>query len=42
MSRMQVTHSMLLNVIARPGDCFEHMRHLLRDNHETASAPAHA
>ncbi|GAA0610768.1 DEAD/DEAH box helicase [Sporichthya brevicatena] len=33
-SRMRVTHSMLLNVIARPGDGFEHMRHLLRENHE--------
>ncbi|MGQ0843363.1 MAG: DEAD/DEAH box helicase [Sporichthyaceae bacterium] len=32
-SRMRVSHSMLLNVIARPGDGFEHMRHLLRDNH---------
>ncbi len=33
-SRMRVTHSMLLNVIARPGDGFEHLRHLLRENHE--------
>jgi len=33
-SRMRVSHAMLLNVIARPGDGFEHMRHLLRDNHE--------
>ncbi|MGQ0631890.1 MAG: DEAD/DEAH box helicase [Sporichthyaceae bacterium] len=33
-SRMRVSHSMLLNVIARPGDGFEHMRHLLRENHE--------
>ena len=33
-SRMRVSHSMLLNVIARPGDGFEHMRHLLRDNDE--------
>jgi superfamily II RNA helicase len=31
-SRMRVTHSMLLNVIARPGDGFEHLHHLLRDN----------
>jgi superfamily II RNA helicase len=31
-SRMRVTHSMLLNVIARPGDGFEHMRRLLREN----------
>jgi superfamily II RNA helicase len=33
-SRMRVSHSMLLNVIARPGDPFESMRRLLRDNHE--------
>jgi superfamily II RNA helicase len=33
-SRMRVTHSMLLNVIAREGDAFEAMRRLLRDNHE--------
>jgi len=33
-SRMRVTHAMLLNVIARPGNPFEAMRHLLRDNHE--------
>ncbi|SDS48586.1 Helicase conserved C-terminal domain-containing protein [Nocardioides scoriae] len=33
-SRMRVTHSMLLNVIARPGDPAAAMRHLLRDNHE--------
>ncbi|HZE66407.1 MAG TPA: DUF3516 domain-containing protein [Sporichthyaceae bacterium] len=31
-SRMRVSHSMLLNVIARPGDGFEHMRRLLREN----------
>ncbi|MGQ0466888.1 MAG: DEAD/DEAH box helicase [Sporichthyaceae bacterium] len=36
-SRMRVTHSMLLNVIARPGDGFEHLRHLLRDNHSDRS-----
>ncbi|GGG08304.1 DEAD/DEAH box helicase [Rhodococcoides trifolii] len=34
-SRFSVTNSMLLNVIARPGNCFEAMRHLLEDNHET-------
>lgn len=34
-SQFDVTNSMLLNVIARPGSCFESMRHLLRDNHET-------
>ena len=33
-SRMRVTHSMLLNVIARPGDPAAAMRRLLRDNHE--------
>ncbi len=33
-SRMRVSHSMLLNVIAREGDAFEAMRRLLRDNHE--------
>jgi superfamily II RNA helicase len=33
-SRMRVSHSMLLNVIAREGDPFEAMRRLLRDNHE--------
>jgi hypothetical protein len=33
-SRMRVTHAMLLNVIAREGNPFEAMRHLLRDNHE--------
>ena len=33
-SRMRVSHSMLLNVIARPGDPVAAMRRLLRDNHE--------
>lgn len=33
-SRMQVTHSMLLNVIQREGDPFPVIRDLLRDNHE--------
>jgi superfamily II RNA helicase len=33
-SRMRVTHGMLLNVIAREGNPFEAMRHLLRDNHD--------
>ena len=32
---------MLLNVIARPGDAFAAMRHLLRDNHEDAAAQRH-
>lgn len=33
-SSFKVTHSMLLNVISRPGDAFTHMRRLLEDNHE--------
>ncbi|MFE7115245.1 DUF3516 domain-containing protein [Streptomyces sp. NPDC057654] len=33
-SRFRVTHAMLLAVIARPGNAFEAMRHLLEDNHE--------
>ena len=37
-SHFQVTHSMLLNVIARPGDAFAAMRSLLLDNHEPRSA----
>lgn len=37
-SSMRVTHSMLLNVIARPGDAFVAMRRLLRDNHEPPAA----
>ncbi|MCJ0902672.1 MULTISPECIES: RNA helicase [unclassified Rhodococcus (in: high G+C Gram-positive bacteria)] len=37
-SRFSVSNSMLLNVIARPGNCFEAMRHLLEDNHESRPA----
>ena len=37
-SSFAVTHSMLLNVIARPGDPFTAMRRLLTDNHEDAAA----
>ncbi len=37
-SSFQVTHAMLLNVIARPGDAFTAMRHLLTDNHEPRAA----
>jgi len=37
-SRFQVTNAMLLNVIARPGSCFDAMRHLLEDNHEPRPA----
>ena len=33
-SRMRVSHAMLLNVISREGDAFAAMRQLLRDNHE--------
>jgi superfamily II RNA helicase len=33
-SRMRVSHAMLLNVIARDGDPFVAMRQLRRDNHE--------
>jgi superfamily II RNA helicase len=33
-SRMRVSHAMLLNVIARQGNPAEAMRRLLRDNHE--------
>jgi superfamily II RNA helicase len=39
-SRMRVSHSMLLNVIAREGDPFESMRKLLRDNHEEPRSQA--
>ncbi|MDO3649027.1 DEAD/DEAH box helicase [Nocardia mangyaensis] len=37
-SRFAVTNSLLLNVIARPGNCFVAMRHLLEDNHEPRPA----
>ncbi|WP_280314181.1 DEAD/DEAH box helicase [Nocardia wallacei] len=37
-SRFRVTNSLLLNVIARPGNCFDSMRHLLEDNHEPRPA----
>ncbi|MBB5911301.1 superfamily II RNA helicase [Nocardia transvalensis] len=37
-SRFRVTNSLLLNVIARPGNCFDSMRHLLEDNHEPRAA----
>jgi superfamily II RNA helicase len=33
-SRFRVTHTMLLSVIARPGNAFDAMRLLLEDNHE--------
>lgn len=34
-SRFRVSNAMLINVIARGGDTFAHMRELLRDNHDT-------
>lgn len=37
-SSFTVTHSMLLQVLNRPGDCFAAMRHLLEDNHEDRPA----
>jgi superfamily II RNA helicase len=37
-SQFAVSNSMLLNVISRPGDAFEAMRHLLTDNHESPAA----
>ena len=37
-SSFKVTHAMLLNVIARPGNAFAAMRHLLTDNDEDRAA----
>jgi superfamily II RNA helicase len=37
-SSFKVSHSMLLNVINRPGEAFTAMRHLLEDNHEDRPA----
>ncbi|MGH9283997.1 MAG: DUF3516 domain-containing protein, partial [Acidimicrobiales bacterium] len=37
-SSFTVSHAMVLNVIARPGDAFAAMRHLLTDNHEARPA----
>jgi superfamily II RNA helicase len=37
-SSFLVTHAMVLNVIARGGDQFAAMKHLLRDNHEDRAA----
>lgn len=34
-SQFRVSSSMLLNVVCRPGDGFEHMRRLLRGNHDS-------
>jgi superfamily II RNA helicase len=37
-SSFNVTHAMVLNVIARPGDAYAAMKHLLTDNHEDRAA----
>jgi superfamily II RNA helicase len=37
-SSFRVSHAMMLNVIARPGDAFAAVRHLLEDNHEDRAA----
>ncbi|GGQ44839.1 superfamily II RNA helicase [Actinomadura coerulea] len=37
-SRFQVSHAMLLSVIARPGNAFQAMKRLLTDNHEEPAA----
>ncbi|MDQ1565374.1 MAG: hypothetical protein QOF96_254, partial [Actinomycetota bacterium] len=37
-SSFAVSHAMILNVAARPGDAFAAMRHLLTDNHESRPA----
>ena len=34
-SRFEVDNSMVLNIISRPGSCYQHMRHLLLGSHET-------
>ncbi|WP_206214027.1 DEAD/DEAH box helicase [Corynebacterium qintianiae] len=34
-SQFRVSNSMLLNVVARPGDGYEHMKGLLRGNHDS-------
>ena len=40
-SRFEVSNSMLLNVISRPGSCYGHMRHLLLSSHETRARTRH-
>ncbi|HEY6739157.1 MAG TPA: DUF3516 domain-containing protein, partial [Actinopolymorphaceae bacterium] len=40
-SSFAVSHAMLLNVIGRPGNAFDAMRHLLTDNHEEPSRRRH-
>lgn len=37
-SSFRVSHAMVLNVLARPGDPFPALRHLLEDNHELRPA----
>src|SRR5690606_39634820 len=37
-SSFAVNHAMLLNVINRPGDAYQAMKHLLTDNHEDRPA----
>jgi superfamily II RNA helicase len=37
-SSFAVTHAMLLNVVGRPGNAWDAMRHLLTDNHEPRPA----
>jgi superfamily II RNA helicase len=37
-SSFEVSHSMVLNVIARPGDPFKNLRKLLEENHEPRAA----
>jgi superfamily II RNA helicase len=37
-SSFAVSHAMLLNVVSRPGDAFQAMKHLLTDNHEDSPA----
>ncbi|MFL0580541.1 DEAD/DEAH box helicase [Dietzia sp. 179-F 9C3 NHS] len=40
-SRFEVSNAMLLNVISRPGNCYDHMRHLLLGSHETRARTRH-
>jgi superfamily II RNA helicase len=40
-SSFRVDHAMLLNVIARPGDCYAAMKHLLTDNDEPRERRRH-
>ncbi len=40
-SAFRITHSMMLNLIARPGDPVEAVHHLLEDNHDDRPAQRH-